>query len=403
MTLHTELRAKHWVAASFSQCEYPVDSVPAPERILLSPPHLTGQETPRFADGLAAGWLAPAGPIPRAFEAAIAAATGLPHVLATSSGTAALHLGYRLLGLEPGDEVWTSTLTFIATVAPAMQMGARIRLLDVDPRTGLLDPALLREELAAAARRGQLPRVVVPVDLYGAPADIPALREACDAWGVPLLSDSAEAMGATRGNRHAGAGARAVALSFNGNKIITAGGGGALASEDGRLIEHARHLSSHAREDGPHYQHEMTGHAYAMPSVLASVGLAQIAALDNRVAARRAIHARYRAALSDLPGASFLEEPEGTCGNRWLTVLRIGPRAGLHRDTLRRALDAAGIETRTVFKPLHLNPVLRDAPCAGGAHAATIFQEGLCLPSGSALSRAEQGRVITAIRAAWPA
>ncbi|MCS6892123.1 MAG: DegT/DnrJ/EryC1/StrS family aminotransferase [Rhodovarius sp.] len=370
--------------------------------ILLSPPHLTGQELPQLQAMFEAGWLAPAGPFPRAFEDAIAAAIGLPHVLATASGTAALHLGYRLLGVAPGDEVWTTTLTFAATIAPAVELGATPRFFDVDPATGLLDLDLLRDELAAAARRGRLPRVVVPVDLYGSPVDIAALREICDPWGVPILSDSAEALGSRIDGRHAGFGAKLIALSFNGNKIVTAGGGGALAGEDARLIEQARRLANHAREDAAHYEHAQTGYAYGLSSALAAIGLAQIATLAARVAARRAVFARYRAALADLPGLSFLAEPRGAIANRWLTVIRLCPRAGAPgRELLRRRLAAAGIETRPVFKPLHLQPAFRHAPQAGGAQAAMLFEEGLCLPSGSALTREEQARVIEAIRAAF--
>ncbi len=352
---------------------------------------------------LKAGWVAPAGPVPQQFEADIAAATGFRHVLATTSGTAALHLGYRVLGVQPGDEVWTSTLTFVATIAPAIEMGAIPRFLDVDPATGIIDISILRAELAAAAARGRLPRVVVPVDLFGQPADIPAIREACDLWGVPVLSDSAEAMGAMLGNGHAGQGARAAVFSFNGNKIITCGGGGALASDDARLIETARRLAAHAREDAVHYQHETTGYAYAMSSVLATVGIAQLAALEARVAARRAIHARYRAALGELPGLAFLPETPGTRSNRWLTAIRIAPASGTMREVVRRALMAEGIESRPVFKPLHLQPAFQDAPVARGAAATGLFAEGLCLPSGSALTPAEQTRIVLAIRACWGA
>lgn len=348
---------------------------------------------------LEAGWVAPAGPVPLAFEAAIAQATGLPHVLAVASGTAALHLGFRLLGVQPGDEVWTSSLTFIASVAPAVQMGATPRFIDVAEDHWTMDIGLLRAELAAAARRGRLPRVVVPVDLYGQPADTPAIADACAAWGVPVLSDSAESLGALVQGRHAGAGARLVALSFNGNKIITAGGGGALASENAALIQQARHLSSQAKEDAPHYQHETTGFSYALSSVLAAVGIAQMAALPARVAARRAIHDRYRDGLGDLPGLHFIEEPAWSRSNRWLTVIRLDPaRCPTDREALRRALAARDIESRPVWKPLHLQPAFRDAPRAGGAVAARLFEEGLCLPSGSSLVPMDQARIIAIVR-----
>ena len=238
----------------------PVLRFPPGAPILLSPPELTGGELAALRAVLDSGWVAPAGPVPAAFEAALAAATGIPHQLATTSGTAALHLGYRLLGVEPGDEVWTSSLTFVATIAPAVQMGATPRFLDVSPESWTLDPGLLERELARAARRGRLPRVVVPVDLFGQCCDLDAIVALCDRWGVPVLCDSAAALGASRRGRHAGQGARLAAFSFNGNKIVTTGGGGALASDDPGLIARARHLASQAKEPAAHYQHEVTGY-----------------------------------------------------------------------------------------------------------------------------------------------
>jgi len=376
------------------------EAVPAPQpRVFLSPPHLAGGEMLALQATLEAGWIAPAGPVPVAFERAVALATGIEHVLAVASGTAALHLGFRLLDVCPGDEVWTSSLTFIASIGPAVQMGAIPRFLDVDAAHWTMDVALLRVELAAAARRGRLPRVVVPVDLYGQPADMPAIVDACAAWGVPVLSDSAESLGATQHGRHAGVGAKLVALSFNGNKIITAGGGGALASEDAGLIGRARHLASQAKEASAHYQHETIGFSYGMSSVLAAVGIAQIAALEDRVAARRGVHERYRAGLEDLPGLSFIAEPDWSRSNRWLTVIRVdADLAGVDRETIRLALAAENIESRPAWKPLHLQPAFRQAPMAGGAVAATLFEQGLCLPSGSSLSLADQARVIGIIR-----
>ena len=371
----------------------------APAGLLLSPPQLTGQELASLQAMLEAGWLAPAGPWPAAFEAAFARATGFPHVLAVASGTAALHLGYRCLDLAPGDEVWTSTLTFVATIAPAAQMGARPRFLDVAPESWTLDPGLLAEELALAARRGRLPRAVVPVDLYGQCCDLDAILAACDRWGVPVLCDSAEALGATLRGRPAGLGARAACFSFNGNKIVTAGGGGALASADAGLIARARHLSTQAKEAAPHYQHETTGFTYGMSSVLAAVGLAQLPALPERVAARRAVFRRYREGLGDLPGLGFMPEPGWGRSSRWLSVITLDPaRFGADREAVRRRLAEAGVESRPVWKPLHLQPAFRDAPCAGGAVAASLFENGLCLPSGSAMTGAQQARVIELIR-----
>lgn len=372
-----------------------------PARLHLASPMLAGAELACIRATLDAGWLAPAGPAPAAFEGALAGATGFAEVLATSSGTAALHLGYRVLGVAPGDEVWAPALTFIATIAPAVQMGAVPRFLDTGGPGGTLDPGLLAAELSRAARRGRLPRVVVPVDSYGQCCDLPGIVAACERWGVPVLSDSAAAMGAAgRDGRHAGRGARLAVFSFNGNKIVTTGGGGALASDDPALIARARALAGQAREPAAHYEHETTGHAYGLSSVLAAIGLAQLPELHGRVARKRAIFTAYAAALAELPGLSFLAEPLWGRANRWLSVALVEPAAfGADREAVRRALDAAGVESRPVWKPLHLQPAFRDAPRAGGAVAAALFEHGLCLPSGCGMTEAEQARVIETVRA----
>jgi dTDP-4-amino-4,6-dideoxygalactose transaminase len=223
----------------------------------------------------------------------------------------------------------------------------------------------------------------------------------CERWGVPVLCDSAAALGATQRGRQAGRGARLAAFSFNGNKIVTAGGGGALAADDPALIARARHLASQAKEPALHYQHETTGFSYALSSVLAAVGLAQLPALERRVAARRAVFDRYREGLADLPGIAFMPEPAWSRGNRWLSAVLFAPDGGApDREAVRLALAAAGIESRPVWKPLHLQPAFRTAPHAGGAVATRLFESGLCLPSGSGLTPAQQGRVIAAIRGA---
>lgn len=373
-----------------------------PPTLFLSPPELTGGELGAVKSALDSGWVAPAGPVPRAFEEALSEATGFPHVLAVYSGTAALHLGYRCLGVEAGDEIWTTTLTFVATVAPAVQMGAIPRFLDVCPHSWTLDPALLARELERAARRRKLPRAVVPVDLFGQPADLDAIRAICEPWGVPVMSDSAEGLGATLRGRPAGHGAWLVAYSFNGNKIITAGGGGALASDDPAPIALARRLATQAKEPAPHYQHETTGYSYGLSSVLAAVGLAQLPTLGARVAARRSVFERYREGLGDLPGLSLMPEPAWARSSRWLSVILIDPdRAGTDREEVRQALAAAGIESRPVWKPLHLQPAFRRAPRVGGAVASQFFAQGLCLPSGGSMAPADQRRVIATIRACF--
>ncbi|MES2711100.1 MAG: aminotransferase class I/II-fold pyridoxal phosphate-dependent enzyme [Pseudomonadota bacterium] len=378
-----------------------VSAIAPPAPVLLSPPHLGGAELGAIAASLDEGWLAPAGPVPAAFEQAVAAATGFRHVLATSSGTAALHLAYRCLDLQPGDHVWCPGFTFAATIAPAVQMGAVPRFLDVDEACWTLDPPALACALKQAARDGMLPRAVVAVDTYGQCADLPALAAACEAHGVALVSDSAAAMGATRHGRHAGHGARMTAFSFNGNKIVTTGGGGALASDDPLPIARARHLARHARESVAHYQHETTGYAYGLPSPLAAVGLAQLPLLPQRVAARRAIAARYAAGLADVPGITLMPEATGGRANRWLTAIRINAALlGTDREGLRLALESAGIEARPVWKPLHLQPAFQGLTHAPLPVAERLFAEGLCLPSGSAMSPEVQDRVIAVIRAA---
>jgi len=367
-------------------------------RLFLSPPTLVGGELAVLSRTLTDGWIAPAGPVPESFERAIAEATGFSHVAAVASGTAALHLAYRVLGVERGDEVWTQSLTFVATIAPAVQMGARPRFLDVAAESWTMDPNILESALQRAAQRGKLPRAVVPVDLYGQPCDLDAILALCGRWGVPVLCDSAEAMGARYRDRPVGHGAAFAAFSFNGNKIITAGGGGALASEDPALIARARHFASQAKEVAPHYQHETTGYSYGLSSVLAAVGLAQIGALETRVAERRQVFERYVEGLGNLPGVSFMPEPLWARATRWLSVMLIDPKAfGTTREAVRRALDAANIESRPVWKPLHMQPAFRGARYHGGGLSGQFFEQGLCLPSG-AMTAEEQARVITVIR-----
>jgi dTDP-4-amino-4,6-dideoxygalactose transaminase len=377
----------------------PAREVAAP--ILLSPPHLTGRERAAVEASLASGWLAPAGPIPRAFEAALAKDTGFAHVLGVASGTAALTLAFRVLEIGPGDEVWVPGFTFIASIAPAVQLGARPRFLDVCPASWTLDPALLATELHQAARQGRLPKAVVAVDIYGQCAALHEIAPLCAEFGVALISDSAEGLGATQAGLSAGKGALLAAFSFNGNKIITAGGGGALASDNALLIARARALANQAKTPAPHYEHETTGYSFGLSSLLAAVGLAQLPKLADRVARRRAIFARYQEGLEDLPGISFMPEAAWGRASRWLSAMLIDPEGfGMAADGLRRVLAAEGIESRPVWKPLHMQPVFRDAPRIGGSVAEALFARGLCLPSGSGLGQDAQHRVIRAIRAA---
>ncbi|MCK6478714.1 MAG: DegT/DnrJ/EryC1/StrS family aminotransferase [Planctomycetaceae bacterium] len=370
-------------------------------RVYLSPPHMGGEEQRLVAEAFASNWIAPLGPHVDAFEREFAPAAGRRHAAALSSGTAALHLALAILGVGPGDEVVVPTLTFIASASPVVHLGARPVLLDVDPGSWTLDPGLLDEELAEAARRGRLPKAVVPVDLYGQCADYGALVPVCERWGVPLVEDAAEALGATCGGRPAGAFGRIAIFSFNGNKIITTSGGGMLASDDPGLVARARFLSTQARDPAPHYEHSVVGFNYRMSNLLAAVGRGQLRVLPDRVAARRRNFEEYRRALGDLPGLSFMPEaPHGT-GTRWLTVALVDPAAfGASREDLRLLLEEADIESRPAWKPLHLQPVFAGCRSRGGAVAEGIFERGLCLPSGSSLSDGDRERVIAILRGA---
>jgi dTDP-4-amino-4,6-dideoxygalactose transaminase len=368
-------------------------------RIYLSPPHLGSEEANLVADAIASNWIAPLGPHVDAFEREFAARIGVGHAAAVSSGTAALHLALRLCGVGPDDEVICPTLTFCATATPILFEKAKPVLLDVEPGTWNLHPQLLENELQDAARRGELPKAVIVVDLYGQCADYDAIAAICARYEVPIVEDAAEALGATWGGLAAGVFGKMAAFSFNGNKIITTSGGGMLVSDDGELIEKARFLASQARDPAPHYQHSELGYNYRLSNLLAAVGRGQLRVLDDRVAARRRNFEAYRAALSELPGLSFMpEHPRGT-STRWLTCVQIDPaRFGATRDDIRLALEAENIEARPVWKPLHLQPLFADCRHRLRGVAEGFFERGLCLPSGSSLAAADLEQIVRIIR-----
>lgn len=343
-------------------------------------------------------WLAPLGPEVDAFEAEVADAAGRAHGVATASGTAALHLALRLLGVGPGDEVLVPTLTFVATAAAATYQGARPVFVDVDPATWTMDADLLAAELTRRVQAGRRPAAVVAVDLYGQCADYDRLLAACEDTGVPLVEDAAEALGATYRDRPAGSFGASAVLSFNGNKIITTSGGGMLVTDDSEAAMRARYLASQARRPVAHYEHEEIGYNYRLSNLLAALGRGQLSGLPGRVLRRREINARYRAALGGRPGLTFLEDaPYGT-STCWLTCLRVDSEvAGVDREQLRLRLEEANVEARPVWKPLHLQPAFDGAERVGGAVSEAIFADGLCLPSGSSLRPEEQDRVISVV------
>jgi len=370
------------------------------DRMFLSAPHMGGDERLLVGEVFDSNWIAPTGPMVTAFEDGLAALTGVQHVAALSSGTAALHLALRLSGIGAGDEVWGATMTFIGGVAPILYAGAAPVFLDVDPDSFLLDLDLLEDALRTARDAGRPPRVVITTDLYGHVIDGARMATLRDAYGFVWISDAAEAVGAYRDGRHAGAGADFVILSFNGNKIITTSGGGALAGDDGAAIAQARFLSTQARDPAPHYEHTTYGYNYRLSNVCAAIGVGQLRVLESRVERRRAINALYAERLGRLPGFAFSPEAKGMRANRWLTTVRIdADRAGFDREAVRLALEAENIESRPLWKPMHMQPVFANARYWGGNAAERAFVDGLCLPSGSAMTDADVARVCAAVEA----
>lgn len=371
------------------------------KRIYLSPPHMTGREQDYIQQAFETNWIAPLGPHVDAFEQEFAAHVGAEHALALSSGTAALHLALQLAGVGPGDEVLVSTLTFSASVNPICYLGARPVFIDSERSSWNLDPALLAERLEAGVRSGKKPAAVVLVHLYGQSANIKPIAELCERYEVPLIEDAAEALGATYYGKTPGTIGKAGIYSFNGNKIITTSGGGMLVSNDQAFIAHARKLATQAREPVPHYEHKEIGYNYRLSNLLAGVGRAQLAALEDRVEARRRNFAYYFDALQTIPGIEFMPEAPWGRHTRWLTCLTLDPdQAGVSREYVRLALDKANIESRPVWKPMHMQPVFNSCESIGGAVAESLFANGLCLPSGSDLTEAELERVVDVIRRA---
>ena len=369
------------------------------KRIYLSPPHMSGLEQQFVQDAFRSNWIAPLGPHVDAFEQEFCDLIGAKYAVALSSGTAAIHLALILAGVGPGDEVLVSTLTFAASVNPIVYLGAKPVLIDSEPTSWNMDPNLLAETVALKVRQGKPPKAVVLVHLYGQSADIDRIRALCDEYQLPLIEDAAEALGATYKGRSPGTFGKAGIFSFNGNKIITISGGGMLVSDDEEFINHARKLATQARDPAPHYEHSEIGYNYRLSNVLAAIGRGQLRVLAERVRRKREIFETYRRALGDFPGLAFMPEaPWGHC-SRWLTVITIDPvQFGADREQVRVALEAESIESRPVWKPMHLQPIFRKCEYIGNGIAEELFEKGLCLPSGTAMAKSEQQRVIDIIR-----
>ncbi len=368
-----------------------------------------GGEMKYVKEAFDSNWVAPLGPNVDAFERELCAATGAKHVAALSSGTAAIHLSLIMLGVGPGDYVIGTSFTFSATVNPIAYLGATPVLVDSEPGTWNMDPELLEEAILGLKSgvlrsggpavlpskgngEGKLPKAIVVAHLYGMPAKMKEIMAVADKYGIPVVEDAAEALGSEYMGRRVGCNSKFGILSFNGNKIITTSGGGALISDDAALIEKARFLATQARDPAPHYQHSEIGYNYRMSNVVAGVGRGQLEVLDLRVKQHREFNAWYRELLKDVPGVRFQSEPSADFySNFWLTCIVIDPaKAGTDREKLRLAFESANIESRPLWKPMHLQPVFAGCPAFVNGTSEKLFENGLCLPSGSNID--EEGR-----------
>lgn len=368
------------------------------KRIYLSSPHLSPRELELTIETFESNWIAPLGPNVDAFEAEFCTAVGAKAALATNSGTAALHLALRMVGVQPGDEVFCSTLTFVASANPICYLGAKPVFIDSDRISWNMNPDLLRQALDQRARVGKLPKAVVLVHLYGQSADIDPILAACNQYEVPLIEDAAESLGATYKGRSPGTFGQFGIYSFNGNKIITTSGGGMLVANQSEWIEKARFLSSQARDPAPHYQHSEIGYNYRLSNVLAAIGRGQLSVLDQRVNARRKNFQFYQHTLGQLAGVKFMPEADFGRSTRWLSCLTIdSEKFGCDRDQICLALAEHNIESRPVWKPLHLQPVFADCESIGGEVSEALFEHGLCLPSGSNLTPENLTQIVNII------
>ncbi|KOF03287.1 pyridoxal phosphate-dependent aminotransferase [Roseivirga seohaensis subsp. aquiponti] len=368
-------------------------------RIWLSSPHMGGNELKYVKEAFDTNWIAPLGPNVDHFEKELGEYLGVRHVAALSSGTAAIHLALILLGVKAGDEVIAQSFTFCGTTNPILYLGATPVLVDSEHDTWNLDPVLLEEAILDRIKKGKKPKAVIMVHLYGMPAKMEQIVEVCNRHEIPLIEDAAEALGSTIDGRKAGTFGDMGILSFNGNKIITTSGGGALVSNNTQWIEKSRFLATQARDEAPHYEHTELGYNYRMSNILAGVGRGQLEVLDSHVSKRRAVNAFYREYLS-FEGISFQSEMSAKdFSNYWLTSVKIEPELlGVDREDVRLELWKSNIETRPLWKPMHLQPLYKDCVYYGNGVSDELFTTGLCLPSGSNLTTAELERVVVAIK-----
>lgn len=370
------------------------------EKIWLSSPHMGGNEEVYVKQAFDTNWIAPLGPHVDGFEKDLAAFTGSKHVAALSSGTSAIHLALIMLDVKAGDEVICQSFTFSASANPIVYQGATPVFIDSEKETWNMCPQHLRTAITDRIQKGKKPKAIIPVHLYGMPGNMQEIMAIAHEFEIPVIEDAAEALGSTIDGKACGTFGDMGILSFNGNKIITTSGGGALISDMDNYISKARFLATQARDAAPHYQHSHIGYNYRMSNVCAAIGRGQLEVLPIRVQQRRANYFFYTEALKDLQGIEFLAEPAGSFSNRWLTTITIDHRlsGGITREAVRLALEKENIESRPLWKPMHLQPVFEQAPYYGDGISEKLFEQGLCLPSGSNLGKSDLERVTAIIQ-----
>ncbi len=376
-----------------------------PSRLYLSPPDIGSAEVEYVLEAFQSNWVAPVGPNLDAFEEDFARLVGSKYAVGLSSGTAALHLALRIAGVGPGDEVLCPSLTFVASASPIIYLGATPVFIDSEELGWNMDPVLACAVIEQKVRAGKPPKALVLAHLYGQSADIAPIKMCCDKYGVKLVEDAAEALGATYGDRSPGSFGIAGIHSFNGNKIITTSGGGMLVTDDPEIARQARFLSAQARDPAPHYEHSVIGYNYRLSNICASIGLGQLTRLSGKVSRRRTNFRAYAEAFKSLPGVTMQPEAPWGQSTRWLTCLAIDPArsGGVTRERVRLALEKENIEARPLWKPMHQQPVFKGAEMHGGKIAERLFDQGLCLPSGSAMSEEDRSRVIRVVLAEFGA
>jgi dTDP-4-amino-4,6-dideoxygalactose transaminase len=366
------------------------------KRIWLSSPHMGGHEMNYVQEAFETNWIAPLGPNVNAFENELAEYLKINHVAALTSGTAAIHLSLVILGIKPGDEVISSSFTFSATVNPIAYLGAVPVLIDSEEDSWNMDPELLEKAIIDRLAKGKKPKAIIAVHLYGMPAKIVEIINIAKKFEIPVIEDAAEALGSTYKGKACGTFGDIGILSFNGNKIITTSGGGALVSDNNDFVKKARFLSTQARDNAPHYQHSEIGYNYRMSNVLAGIGRGQLEVIGERVAKRRSNFDFYFRELTNLPGVSFQIEKVPSFSNRWLTTILVDPgiSENISREEIRKKLDNENIESRPLWKPMHIQPVFKDCPSYLNGVSEKLFNCGLCLPSGSNLTNSDLEMVL---------